>query len=375
MQNSHLEQARVADLIDWNKAGRLDLNPAFQRLQVWTPDGRSYLIDTILQGLPMPKVFIRTRFSTGPQEVIREVVDGQQRIRAILDFADDKLRLNKRAGQFAGMYYRDLDEDTKQNYLAYPIALEQLINASDELVLEVFARLNTYSVPLNAAEHRHAKFQGDFKSAVHEFSSRHSSFWQSFGILSLRQRVRMEDDQLAAEMFGCFIDGVVNSGRPYLDELYRRFDADISKERTILNKSGKDKLPDSLKDASSVPLRADETVAFITRHFDGVLRGGFFSRSPQLLILFAAIGHLIHGIPFGDLGDALPSRPRLQDIDLELAAANLVRLGNVIEEEDQPQYLREWISVAGGGQTTRIASRSVRFRFVWNAIVGNQQIY
>ena len=46
----------VNDFRDWNNAGTLELAPKFQRRSVWTGKARSYLIDTILRDLPMPKV-------------------------------------------------------------------------------------------------------------------------------------------------------------------------------------------------------------------------------------------------------------------------------------------------------------------------------
>src|SRR6202040_3319169 len=57
-------------------AGTLDLSPQFQRRPVWTEEQASYLIDTILSGLPIPEIYIRS--SSSPQgETCYEVVDGQ----------------------------------------------------------------------------------------------------------------------------------------------------------------------------------------------------------------------------------------------------------------------------------------------------------
>ena len=58
---------------------------------------------------------------------------------------------------------------------AHKTAAEQLTNASDRDVLEVFARINTYTMALNAAELRHAEYQGDFKWQVHEAAQRWST--------------------------------------------------------------------------------------------------------------------------------------------------------------------------------------------------------
>src|SRR3546814_16922943 len=99
---SFLEQYRIADFLDWHKEKRLVLNPEFQRGSVWTAAAKTYLIDTILRQLPMPKVYLRTRVDLESKKSIREVVDGQQRLRAHIDVSDDTLAFQKRAGGFAG---------------------------------------------------------------------------------------------------------------------------------------------------------------------------------------------------------------------------------------------------------------------------------
>src|SRR5665213_3326483 len=197
---SILEQYRISDFLDWHREKRLELNPAFQRGSVWSPPARTFLIDTILRQLPIPKVYLRTKIDVSTKKSIREVVDGQQRLRAILDFSDDKFPLSKRASEFAGLKYSDLAEDKQEVFLGYPIAVDQLVNASTDDVLEVFARLNSYTVTLNGPEKRHAKYQGDFKWAVRAASRRWGHLWENLNVLTTRERVRMLDDSLTAEM-------------------------------------------------------------------------------------------------------------------------------------------------------------------------------
>ena len=87
MVSSNLEQYRVTDLLDWNEKNQLKLNPDFQRRSVWPAVARTYLIDTILRSLRMPRVYMRTSVDLRTQRSYREIVDGQQRLRTILDFA------------------------------------------------------------------------------------------------------------------------------------------------------------------------------------------------------------------------------------------------------------------------------------------------
>jgi hypothetical protein len=93
--SSILEQYRISDILAWSKEKALEINHDFQRGNVWKPAARTMLIDTILRQLPIPKVYFRTKINTRTQRAIREIVDGQQRIRAIIDFAEDKFSLSK----------------------------------------------------------------------------------------------------------------------------------------------------------------------------------------------------------------------------------------------------------------------------------------
>ena len=108
---SILEQYRIADFLEWHREKKLKLNPDFQRGSVWTPAARTFLIDTILRGFPIPKIYLRTAVDTDTKQSYREVVDGQQRLRAIIDFANDKFALSKRAGEFSGLRYSTLESD------------------------------------------------------------------------------------------------------------------------------------------------------------------------------------------------------------------------------------------------------------------------
>src|SRR5665213_1338499 len=74
----------INDFLEWDASKQLELNPAFQRRSVWNPKAKSYLIDTILRGKPIPKVFLRQKINVTTRTSIREVVDGQQRLRTIL---------------------------------------------------------------------------------------------------------------------------------------------------------------------------------------------------------------------------------------------------------------------------------------------------
>jgi Protein of unknown function DUF262 len=83
--------APLTEFISWQRHKTLVLNPPFQRRSVWKLGARSYFIDTLIRGLPVPLVFLRERLNVDRQDIVREVVDGQQRLRTVLGFVDERL--------------------------------------------------------------------------------------------------------------------------------------------------------------------------------------------------------------------------------------------------------------------------------------------
>jgi hypothetical protein len=53
----------INDFIEWDRQNSLELNPAFQRRSVWSATAKSYLMDTIIRGKPIPKFFIRQKLN------------------------------------------------------------------------------------------------------------------------------------------------------------------------------------------------------------------------------------------------------------------------------------------------------------------------
>ena len=70
-----------------NDSGDLQMKPPFQRNPVWTHPQKSYLIDTILNGYPVPEIYMQEFVDeTGNEQHI--IIDGQQRTRACLEFIE-----------------------------------------------------------------------------------------------------------------------------------------------------------------------------------------------------------------------------------------------------------------------------------------------
>lgn len=72
------------------KRGDIVLDPDFQRNEVWGRKQESELIESILMGIPLPIIYL---FQT--KDALIQVVDGRQRITAIIKFMDNKFGLTE----------------------------------------------------------------------------------------------------------------------------------------------------------------------------------------------------------------------------------------------------------------------------------------
>ena len=70
---------------------RIDTNPDYQRPAAWSKSQKQLLIDTIVRGYDVPK-FYWLQTAKSPSETW-EVVDGQQRLRAIFEYHRDGFTL------------------------------------------------------------------------------------------------------------------------------------------------------------------------------------------------------------------------------------------------------------------------------------------
>lgn len=340
MATSNFISIQISDIVKWWRDKELIINDTFQRRSVWTSAAKTYLIDTILKQLPIPKIYLRTIIDPKKLSSIREIVDGQQRIRAIIEFANDNLRLSNRSEDYAGLVYSDLDEDNQNNFLGYIFGAEQLMNASDDDVLEVFSRLNSYTVILNYAEKRHAQFQTEFKWAVRDTASHYKWFLEKYDVFTLKQRFRMADDTFFAEVFGVILKGIAGGEANNIKRLYKEQEDDVFTES--INHSIKEKI--------------EEVITFLDNEINTALTGKF-SKHYHLLMMIAAYIHHKHGIPQGKIG-TMPERSSIALTQTILD--RLAKLESALDAESPPSRIMPFVE-ASKASTHHIRTRRIRF--------------
>jgi uncharacterized protein with ParB-like and HNH nuclease domain len=85
-----------------DEKGTLDLQPKYQRNPIWSSAQKCFLIDSIISGCPIPQIYLNvlTKKTTARERsTVYEVVDGQQRLRAILEFMRGEWKLARLSGK------------------------------------------------------------------------------------------------------------------------------------------------------------------------------------------------------------------------------------------------------------------------------------
>jgi len=173
----------------------------YQRTLVWSISQKRRLIDTILRGYDIPKLYWR---KTGEDQY--EVVDGQQRLNAIWSFMSNEFDLGKDIDpigdiDMCNMTYsgsKGLPSKFRRSFDIYPLDIV-IIDTDEEEVREMFQRLQN-GTSLNAPEKRHA-MAGNMRDFVTTIAN------HQFFNNCKRKNKRYAFEQIAAQMTKLEING------------------------------------------------------------------------------------------------------------------------------------------------------------------------
>ena len=154
------------------------LIPEFQRNFVWGQVQASKLIESFLLGLPVPAIFLYKERKTNKLMVL----DGQQRIFSTIryfknEFDEKIFRLKGVDGRWEGKVFEELAESDRyqlEDAVLRAIVVQQLDPNDDSSVFQIFERLNTGGVNLNAMEVRKCVYSGEFYNLLDELNRLHA---------------------------------------------------------------------------------------------------------------------------------------------------------------------------------------------------------
>ena len=221
---------KVSDFLSWQRAGNLRLSPSFQRRPVWKPAAKSFLMDTVVRGLPVPIIYLRERVDMHSLEPIREVVDGQQRLRTILSFIEPTclkdydeerdyfLVKDSHNKDLGGKHFTELPVVLRHQILNYGFSVHVLPPETDDRdVLRIFARLNSTGVKLNSQELRNAEWFGLFKSFAYDIAYEQLPRWREWQVFSEDEIARMNEVELVSELILLMYSGVTGKSQTALN--------------------------------------------------------------------------------------------------------------------------------------------------------------
>jgi hypothetical protein len=172
------------------------LVPEIQREYVWDNGKASRLAESLLLNIPIPVLYFAET-----EDAKWEIIDGHQRVKSVIRYLDNEFRLTglqvltefkgKRFRQLPGREQRFLERRTMRAVVITP-------ESHPNMKFEVFARLNTGAVALNAQEIRNALYSGPLNRLLKDLV-RNSKFRDCIGTKSPRRR--FVDEELVLRFF------------------------------------------------------------------------------------------------------------------------------------------------------------------------------
>lgn len=234
---SEFKDYPIKDFISWYEAKGLILSPKFQRNSVWNTQAKSYLIDTILKELPIPPVFLKEYIDRETKKTIREVIDGQQRLTAIISFYNDDYKiLPSHNKEYGNLTYSQLDDDAQIAFLGFNIPIVLVKTENDSIIYDMFARLNTNNVVLNKQELRNSKYWGEFKVFANKIATRYRNNFIEYKTFTNAQLSRMADIELINSFIVVTLDGIITETPSKVDNYYSKHDKTFDNIDEIENK-------------------------------------------------------------------------------------------------------------------------------------------
>lgn len=276
MKNFDTRVYSIGDFLEWDANGLLILSPDFQRRGVWTKQAKSYLLDTIISGKPMPKILMTQKLEVSRNK--RVIIDGQQRLRSIVEFCNDEFSISKTHNkEYGGICFSDLPTEIRNEILKYELGVDVLFDLSYEETLDIFARLNTYSVKLNKQELFNAKYLGPFKQAVYQIGYSYVSYWIEANILTKVKVSRMGEAELASDLLVVGIDGIQTNKQ--VEKYYKSYESEDS-------------------DIDSYFEKAKRAIDVISQIYPAEeIKGTNFRRIHVYYSLYCAVYHSMFGVP------------------------------------------------------------------------------
>jgi hypothetical protein len=178
----------IADIYEKIDSKKLDLKPDFQRKFVWTQDHQEEFLDTILHGYPFPEIYVcQGEIDTVRLRTSQIVIDGQQRLTTIKNYIEDTFdKPLKIVNPFS-----KLTQEERESFLTYQVVVRDIGKVSDDLIREIFRRINLTKFKLQDIEIHNAVYDGKFIQTA-KFITNNIKL-ENYGVFHESEFTRMAD--------------------------------------------------------------------------------------------------------------------------------------------------------------------------------------
>lgn len=209
-------ELKVQQIFNDFKDGVLIVDTSYQRRSIWLERDKVRLIETILLGLIIPEVYFwdaETDPDTG--KTITHIVDGQQRINAIVQFINNEFKLsqdflidNNISKRFGNKYFSDLESCDKILIWTFNLSIVRIKDKNMDEIRNIFYRLNLTNYSLNDQEKRHSNTWGLFADLTKEISE--LTFWDEYNLFNYGDIKRMKDEEFCSSLILLARKGIIN---------------------------------------------------------------------------------------------------------------------------------------------------------------------
>jgi hypothetical protein len=223
--------------------GNINLDPAFQRRNAWKDSRRSRLIESFILGFPVPQVVL----AENPRERgTFIVIDGKQRLLTVAGLYLSNYRSYWNVERLSGLdvlksFNRvPLDEfltsdkwSNEQRQLANSDIRTTIITGfqDEDVLYDIFYRINTGSVPLSSQELRQVLNRGGFAEFLLAVTTQANPLWQVLRIASPDARLRDVELLLRLISLALFASAYQGDMRRFLDQTMKSLNKNWSHRR------------------------------------------------------------------------------------------------------------------------------------------------